>query len=63
MTGKALVIVLALMLLAGMVGRSLGIRGASRPKTPPIETARKCPTCGAYLVGSAQCDRPGCAGS
>jgi hypothetical protein len=60
MTIKALVVLVALLLLAGMIGRSLGLRGVGKRKTPPIEAARKCPTCEAYVFGSAGCDRPDC---
>ncbi|MBP7000789.1 hypothetical protein [Amaricoccus sp.] len=53
---------LAVLLLAVAVLASLAARGrASRPKPPrrAVETARKCPSCGAWVVAGARCDCEG----
>ncbi|MFO1105755.1 MAG: hypothetical protein U1E34_06615 [Amaricoccus sp.] len=54
-----LVLILAL-LLAGMVSRAIRPTVARREPGPRIETAAKCPSCGAYRVGTAACERPDC---
>ena len=60
MTFKAVLLVLALMLLAGMIGRRFAPRAGRRDK-PAVEAAQKCPTCGAYTLAGAPCERAGCA--
>lgn len=53
MTLKLAVVVLALALAA-----SWWSRGRSKPKPPAraVEAARKCPSCGAWVVPGARCD-------
>jgi hypothetical protein len=52
-------VVLALLLLAGMIGRSFGARVGKR-KDAAIEPARKCDVCGAYALADAPCARADC---
>jgi hypothetical protein len=57
-TLKLAIIALALLLVAGMIGRSLAPR-VGRPKPGrAVEAARKCSSCGAYAL--ARCDRSDC---
>lgn len=59
MTMKAAMLILALLLIVGIVGkwRRPRVDGARRP---PIEAAQKCAVCDAYVIASASCDRPDC---
>lgn len=63
MTVKLAMIVLALVLLAGAIGKRIGAAGGrrGRPRRPAVEAARKCPTCGDWVMEGARCLRPGCA--
>lgn len=56
---KALSTILLLGLLAGMALRALLPRRPA-PSGHRVETARKCPVCGAYRLGDGQCPTPGC---
>ena len=60
MTLKAILILLALVLLAGMIGRSFAARVGKAGKGPVVEAARKCPACGAYVLADARCARADC---
>lgn len=60
MTLKAALILVALLLLAGMIGRSFAPRVDNPRKRPVVEAARKCPACGAYVLGDAACARADC---
>lgn len=61
MSFKLLVVLAALTLLAGMLGKRFGRGGQDRkPKGPPIEAARKCPACGVYVMAGARCDQADC---
>lgn len=60
---KLFVILAALMLLAGMLGRQFGRKGSAvdhKKKRPAVEAARKCPACGAYAMDGARCEREDC---
>lgn len=59
MTLKALLVLLALLALAGMIARRLG-PPARKTRRPAIEAARKCAACGAYVLAGAPCARPDC---
>jgi Fe-S-cluster-containing hydrogenase component 2 len=59
MTLKAVLVVVALMLLAGMIGRRFAPR-VDRRRQPAVEAAQKCPACGAYRLADAPCDRADC---
>lgn len=59
MIGKALVFAIAATLLASMIGKWMR-PAPPRDKGPAIETARKCPSCGTYLIGPAPCSSPTC---
>ncbi|MBA3326248.1 MAG: hypothetical protein H0T41_13585 [Rhodobacteraceae bacterium] len=60
MTFKAVLILLALLLLAGMIGRSFAPR-VDRPRNGrAVEAAQKCPACGAYALKGALCGRADC---
>jgi len=55
-------LLLAVILVLGVVKR-LGKRRVGRPPAPPpIEAARRCPDCDAYVVGDRPepCARPDC---
>jgi hypothetical protein len=54
-------LLLALLLVLAMLGRWRR-RVGRRPPAPPIEAARRCPDCDAYVVGSRPdpCARPDC---
>jgi hypothetical protein len=58
---KGALLLLALLLAFGLLGKLLG-GGARAEKRPPIEAARKCPRCDAYVLGSeaGPCGRPDC---
>jgi hypothetical protein len=57
---KIALVLLALALLAGMIGKA-GRRPVDRTKAKPIEAARKCPVCGVYVLGeSASCGNRDC---
>jgi hypothetical protein len=60
---KGALLLLALVLAFGLAGKLLGGGGARAGKPrPPIEVARKCPRCDAYVLGSeaGSCGRPDC---
>lgn len=50
---KAVILFLAAMGVLAIFGK----RRTSKPKTPAkrVETARKCPKCGAYRIGTGEC--------
>jgi hypothetical protein len=54
--------VLLLLLLVVLVALGRWRRIAHRPAPPPIEAARRCPDCDAYVIGPRPepCARPGC---
>lgn len=58
---KAVTLFLAFILLVGMFGKLMGPRTPRKPG-PAIEAARKCPECGAYVIGNdpAPCERGDC---
>ncbi|TPE50429.1 hypothetical protein [Amaricoccus solimangrovi] len=58
---KVATTVILIGLLVGMVIRSVLPRppAASGGKRR-VETARKCPVCGAYRLGDGRCPTPGC---
>ena len=60
MTFKAVLILLALLVLAGMIGHSFAPRVDRPRKRPVVEAASKCPTCGAYVLADASCARADC---
>ena len=57
---KGLTILLLALVLWSMASRYLRPRVPRKPRGPAIETARKCPECGAYVLGAGPCDSPGC---
>lgn len=59
MTLKAVLVLAALALLAGMLRRRFA-PPSRRPRGPVIEAAQKCPSCGAYVLAGAPCARPDC---
>ena len=61
---KAAATFLLLGLLASMVIRAVLPRPPGRKGETPrkVETATKCPRCGAYRLGDGQCPTPGCRG-
>ncbi len=61
---KAVVLFLVAMLVLGMFGKirrpTLPKRG-SASKGVAVQTARKCPSCGTYMIGkTSECARPDC---
>jgi hypothetical protein len=50
---KAVLLFLVVIALLGMTGRFR--RKPGDKSRPAVETARKCPACGAYLVGKTPC--------
>lgn len=57
MIGRVVLVVAAVVLLLAMIGRR---RVPGPPETKAVERARKCPGCGAYIVGQGGCTTPGC---
>jgi hypothetical protein len=57
MIGRAVLLVIAVGLLMAMIGRW---RLPKPPARPAVQSARKCPDCGAYVVGDGPCTTPGC---
>lgn len=57
MIGRILLIGLAVVLLLAMVGK---LRLPKAPGRRAVEAARKCPGCGAWVVGEGPCTTPGC---
>ena len=57
---KALSTVLLVGLLVGMAIRAVLPRPTPRKRERAVETARKCPDCGAYRLGDGQCPTPDC---
>lgn len=58
---KVATTVLLLGLLVSMVMRAVVPRDPKkRGKRKRIETATKCPECGAYRLGDGKCPTPGC---
>jgi hypothetical protein len=57
---RAALVLLALLVVVAALGRWRRI--ASRPGPPPIESARRCPDCEAYVFGPRPepCARPDC---
>lgn len=61
---KTVVLFLVAMVVLGMFGKlrrpTLPKRG-SASKSVAVQTARKCPSCGTYMIGKAsECARPDC---
>jgi hypothetical protein len=57
---KAVTTILLVGLLVGMAYRAVFPK-PPRPRTrAQVETARKCPGCGAYRLGDGQCPTPDC---
>jgi hypothetical protein len=52
MTLKLAVVLLALALVASLAARG---RGKAKPPPRAVETARKCPSCGAWVAPGARC--------
>lgn len=51
---------LAILLLAVAILASLAARGRkAKPPQRAVEAARKCPSCGAWIVAGAHCDCKG----
>lgn len=57
---KAAVLVVLALLLATMIGRAIRPQVPRDRQGPRIETASKCPSCGAYRVGGGACERADC---
>jgi hypothetical protein len=60
MIGRIAIVVLAVALLLAMIGK---LRLPKAPGRPAVQSARKCPACGAYMVGDGPCTTPGCRGA
>ncbi|HYN45884.1 MAG TPA: hypothetical protein VES64_04255 [Allosphingosinicella sp.] len=58
---KLLIVLVLAFVLLSMTSRYLRPKVPPKAKGPAIETARKCPECGAYVVGAGPCEQPGCA--
>lgn len=58
---KALTTIVLLGLLVGMTVRAVFPRQPTPKRPGPrIQTARKCPDCGAYRLGDGACPTPDC---
>ena len=59
MIGRVVLILIAVALLMAMIGK---LRLPKRPERPAVQSARKCPDCSAYVVGShpEPCGRADC---
>jgi hypothetical protein len=53
---RAALLFLVVMALIGLLGKYRSKPVAKRNAEPAIESARKCPRCGTYLIGGASCD-------
>lgn len=64
MSTKLVVVLAAVMLLVAMLSRQFGRAGngvgQNKKRRPAIEATRKCPTCGAYAMAGARCERADC---
>lgn len=52
---KVVLLFLLVIGLLGMTGRFTKSKPPEKKRGPEIESARKCPKCGTYLVGSTPC--------
>ncbi len=59
---KALLLLVLVGLLVVMAGRWLRDALPGKPGGRAIETAAKCPRCGAYRIDGQPCATPGCDG-
>jgi hypothetical protein len=57
MIGRVLLLLLAVAIVMAMIGR---LRLPKPPRRPAVQSARKCPNCGAYVVGDGPCTSPEC---
>jgi hypothetical protein len=62
MIGRVVLLLIAVAIVLAMIGKLRLPRLPRRPAGKAIEPARKCPDCGAYVVGSRPepCARPDC---
>ncbi|HET9067891.1 MAG TPA: hypothetical protein VFN28_04550 [Amaricoccus sp.] len=60
MIGRIALLALAVVLLLAIIGK---LRLPKPPGRPAVQAARKCPECGAYMVGDGPCTTPGCRGA
>lgn len=57
---KAMTVLLLAFVLMSLASRYIRPRVPPKPRGPAIETARKCPGCGAYMVEGGGCTTPDC---
>jgi hypothetical protein len=57
MIGRVVLLLVAVALLMAMLGK---LRLPKRPERPAVQSARKCPDCGAYVVAGQPCTSPEC---
>ena len=57
MIGRIVLLLIAAALLMAILGR---LRLPKPPGRPAVQSARKCPDCGAYMVGDGPCASPEC---
>ena len=62
MIGRAVMLLVAVVLLLAMIGKWTTPRVPPRRSGPTVELARKCPDCDAYVLGSrpTPCERADC---
>jgi len=62
MIGRIILLTIAVALILAFIGKLRFPKLPRRPEGKSIEPARKCPDCGAYVVGSLPepCARPDC---
>jgi hypothetical protein len=62
MIGRVVLLLIAVALILAFIGKLRLPRLPKRPAGRAVAQARKCPDCGAYVVGSRPdpCDRPDC---
>jgi hypothetical protein len=57
MIGRIVLLLIAVAIVMAMIGR---LRLPKPPGRPAVQSARKCPDCGAYVVGDEPCTSPEC---
>ena len=62
MIGRAIMLLLAVVLFFALIGKWATPRVPRGRSRPAVESARKCPDCGAYVLGSrpTPCERADC---
>ncbi len=60
MIGRVVLVLVAVALFLAIIGKLRLPQVPQRPKDKAVESARKCPGCGAYVLADQPCTSPGC---